>query len=241
MSSIVNQIRNELKSLADEKIRASGQRFFKEEVQMYGVKTNIVSKIAKENFKALAQADKQEIFAVCDSLWQSGIMEESFIACQLSHFLHKQYVPSDFGLFESWLHQYVNNWASCDTLCNHTLGTFISMYPEFIPALKSWTKSYNRWVRRGAAVTLIIPARKGEFLDDVFQIADLLLTDPDDMVQKGYGWMLKVSGQAHQMEIFNYVMEKKDVMPRTALRYAIEKLPADLKKQAMMKKTKMKV
>jgi 3-methyladenine DNA glycosylase AlkD len=60
-------------------------------------------------------------------------------------------------------------------------------------------------MRRAAAVSLIVPAKKGMFLDDILEIADILLTDKDDLVQKGYGWMLKVTSQVHQKEIFNYI------------------------------------
>ena len=109
------------------------------------------------------------------------------------------------------------------------------MYPRFIERLKAWTQSKNRWLRRASAVTLIIPARHGLFLPDILQISDSLLMDPDDLVQKGYGWMLKATSQQHQSEVYNYVMCHKENMPRTALRYAIEKLPAPLKKRAMAK------
>ncbi len=84
-------------------------------------------------------------------------------------------------------------------------------------------------------MSLIVPARNGKFLKDVFEIADILLMDSEDMVQKGYGWLLKVASQVHQKEVFKYVMEHKDVMPRTALRYAIEKMPKELKLKAMQK------
>jgi 3-methyladenine DNA glycosylase AlkD len=93
----------------------------------------------------------------------------------------------------------------------------------------------GRWVKRASAVSLIVPARKGLFLREIIEIADILLPDRDDMVQKGYGWMLKAASQAHQTAIFDYVIRKKAVMPRTALRYAIEKMPGDLKKMAMAK------
>jgi len=73
------------------------------------------------------------------------------------------------------------------------------------------------------------------FLKEVFEISDILLLDSEDMVQKGYGWLLKVASNNHQKEVFNYVMKNKSVMPRTALRYAIEKMPKDLKKNAMEK------
>ena len=59
--------------------------------------------------------------------------------------------------------------------------------------------------------------------------------DTDDLVQKGYGWMLKEASKKHQTQVFNYIMKNKAKMPRTALRYAIEKMPVELKKQAMKK------
>ena len=90
-------------------------------------------------------------------------------------------------------------------------------------------------MRRAAAVTLIIPSKNGKFLKDIFEIADLLLTDREDLVQKGYGWLLKAACQKHESEVFHYVMSNKQVMPRTALRYSIEKMPSELKKRAMAK------
>ena len=62
-----------------------------------------------------------------------------------------------------------------------------------------------------------------------------MLLDNDDLVQKGYGWMLKAASQAHPQAVFTYVMQHKAEMPRTALRYAIEKMPQELKSQAMAK------
>lgn len=115
------------------------------------------------------------------------------------------------------------------------MGAFIEKYPQYIKELKKWTKSSNRRVKRASAVSFIVPARRGMFLVEVFQIADDLLLDCDDMVQKGYGWMLKVASQAHQQEVFDYVMKHKAVMPRTALRYAIEKMDKELKVEAMKK------
>jgi len=115
------------------------------------------------------------------------------------------------------------------------MGDFFVTYPEKIPELISWTQSSNRWMRRASAVSLIIPAKKGKFLDEVFQISDSLLTDRDDMVQKGYGWLLKEASRIHQDEIFSYVMEKKKDMPRTSLRYAIELMPPERRTEAMKK------
>lgn len=230
-------IRQVLKDGADPKILASSSRYHKpgEAPKVYGVRMSEISKIAKEGFKLIEHLPKQEIFDFCEALWQSGYLEEAIIACIWAEFLHKQYEPADFKVFEHWVYTYLTNWGTCDTLCNHTIGMFVMKYPEYITKLKKWAASSKRFVRRASAVTLIIPARKGLFLNDIFRIADTLLLDKDDLVQKGYGWMLKAASEAHQQEVFDYVMSKKTVMPRTALRYAIEKMPASLKAEAMKK------
>ena len=233
MDNIISKIQMELENNSDKKTQESTRNFFKEEIQSFGVKSATVRKMSKDYFKSIKDKSKEEIFGLCDELWQSQTLEESFIACNWSYFVHKEYQPEDFEVFERWIKNYVNNWASCDTLCNHTVGEFIEMYPGYVSRLKKMTNSENRWMRRAAAVSLIIPARKGMFINDIFEIADSLLMDNDDLVQKGYGWMLKVACQKHQQEVFEYIMDKKSIMPRTALRYAIEKMPVDMKKAAM--------
>jgi 3-methyladenine DNA glycosylase AlkD len=233
MNSIIRQIRQELKDNADSHTKATGQRFFKEEVKLHGVKTPTVGKIAKHYFLQIKDWDKDEVFRLCELLWQSGYMEESFIACQWAYCLRDRFKPKDFSVLTRWVKQYVANWASCDTLCNHTVAAFVEMYPKYLAEVKKWARSKNRWVRRASAVTLIVPARNGRFLSDIFEIADLLLLDRDDLVQKGYGWMLKAASESHQKDVFDYVMKNKQAMPRTALRYAIEKMPIQMRQKAM--------
>ena len=235
MNGIIAGIRAGLRDLADEKTRESGRRFFKEPVKLYGVKTATVMKLADRTFRELVNMDKTAVFSLCEELFSSGCMEESFIAARWSEKLHRQYEPDDFTVFERWVDSYVTNWASCDTLCNHTVGSFLEMFPEYVPRLTAWTQSENRWMRRAAAVSLIVPAKRGLFLGEAFSIADLLLTDDDDLVRKGYGWLLKEESRRHQDEVLAFVLERKDRMPRTALRYAIELMPPEKRRLAMEK------
>lgn len=235
MENIINKIREALITSADEKTRVGSQRYFREKITVYGVKAPTVKKISRELFPEIKILSKGEIFAICEQLWQSGYLEESLVACDWSYRLKTKSEPADFATFENWIKNYVSNWASCDTLCNRTIGEFVMVYPDFISKLKEFAHADNRWLKRAAAVSLIIPAKKGLFLNDILEIADTLLTDSDDLVQKGYGWMLKAASQAHQQAIFEYVSSKKSIMPRTALRYAIEKMPDYLKRKAMQK------
>ena len=235
MVEIIEKVRAQLLAGSDEETRIKGERFFRETVKLYGLKSGDVEKIANDTFATLPDKDKSFVFSLCEQLWKSGYSEEAFIACNWAYKVRKQYAVSDFAIFDYWVNTYVSNWATCDTLCNHSVGTLVESFPALLTELKTWALSSNRWVKRASAVTLIIPARKGLFPDDIFAIAGILHSDSDDMVQKGYGWMLKAASQAHQQKVFDYVMAWKKTMPRTALRYAIEKMPAEMKKQAMSK------
>jgi hypothetical protein len=230
---VVLAIRKVLKEKAQPKIAASAVRFFKESIECYGVKTPDVRSLAKETFKTMKHFSKEDVFEACEQLWQSGNHEEGLVACFWSDAVAKQLAPSDFEILERWIDLYVSNWALCDTFCNHTIGKFLIKFPEFLPRIKKWTVHKNRWMRRAASVSLIVPARQGDFMNEILEIASLLLEDQDDLVQKGYGWLLKVAAEHHLEVVFEFVLQNKRKMPRTALRYAIEKMPSQMKKKAM--------
>ena len=235
MNSILAQIREELIDNTDTQTQKSFQRFFKEQVKYYGVKTETVGKIAKKYWKQVQTLDKQKIFALCEELYRSDYTEEAFVvAFWLPNYID-HLKPSDLLVFKRWIEHYINNWAKCDGFCNHTIGDLIQKYPETLEEMKDWAKSGNRWLKRAAAVSLIVPAKKGCFLQDALDICDQLLIDGDDMVQKGYGWLLKEESRIHQKEVYDYIIKNRRVMPRTALRYAIELMPKELKIEAMKK------
>lgn len=235
MDPVIALIRKDLESIADPAIQESSKRFFKEEIRCYGTKTAAVIALAKRYWKEVKSRPKPEIFSLCEELYRSGYMEESFIVSEWAHALSGQYDPEDLVVFRRWIDTYITNWASCDGFCNHTLGDFFEQFPDTVAELKHWTQSENRWMRRAAAVSLIVPAKHGKYLQEAMEIADLLLTDTDDMVQKGYGWLLKEVSRKHTGEIFSYVMKNKRRMPRTALRYAIELMPQEMRSEAMKK------
>ncbi len=235
MDPVIEAIRQEFAAHADPDRRKSSQRFFKEEIRCYGMKTATAVTVAKKYWKKVRSREKQEIFGLCEELYRSGMMEEAFVVSQWAQMLGERFEPGDIAVFRHWIENYITNWAACDGLCNHAVGDLVVRYPEHIEELKRWAQSDNRWMRRAAAVSLIVPAKHGEFLDEAIAIADLLLADTDDLVQKGYGWLLKEASREHTDEVFSYVMRNKRVMPRTALRYAIELMPKDLKAEAMKK------
>jgi len=230
---ILKRLRADLRANADEKSIANYQRYFKETVKFYGLSMSAANKIAVKYWKEIKTLGKPEIFALCEDLFKSDYSEEAAVASDWGPRLTNQFAPADMDLFKRWIDSYLNDWAKVDGFCNHTVGNFVQKYPASIMEIVSWTDSSNRWMKRASAVSLIIPAKKGLFLNEILTISDRLLTDKDDMVQKGYGWMLKEGSNLHQDEVYHYVLKHRHDMPRTALRYAIEKMPHDLKSEAM--------
>ena len=230
---MLKEIRSKLSEMADPKIAESAKHFFKEGIKTYGMKSAAVTGIAKDYFPQIDKMNKADVFKTCEELMKSDYQEEFGIACEFTYRIRKQFEKSDFKIFEKWISTYINNWAKCDTFCNHSLNSLVEKEPELISDIKKWTKSKNRWVRRAAAVTFILSARHGRFIDDVFEIADSMLADADDMVQKGYGWALKAASEMQPNRVYDFVVARHSKMPRTAYRYAIEKLPAGMRKSAM--------
>lgn len=233
MDKTVARVRKQLREAGDAAEAEKGKRFFKEDVRLLGVAASATKRIAVESYKAIGDKPKETLFSLCEELWRSGMMEETWIACEWAYAKREEFTAGDFAVFESWLAAHVDNWATCDTLCNHAVGHLLEAFPDLAPKTLAWTRSPNRWLRRGAAVSYIVPARKGLFAETIFAIADALLGDGDDLVQKGYGWALKACGEAYPDRVYDFVAARHAVMPRTAYRYALEKLPSDLRRKAM--------
>mgnify|MGYP000849739524 FL=1 len=232
---MIQSIIKELESNQNEEIQKQVLHFFKEEIKTYGIRNAQVESIAKQYKTDFQKLPKNQVFAMCETLWQSNYIEQCLIACHVTQYIRKQIEESDIHMFSQWIDTYITNWATCDTFCNHTIGDMLMQFPDIIQELTQWTQSENMWKRRAAAVSCIIPARKGMYKEHMFTIAQLLLHDKEDLVQKGYGWLLKETSKPYINDVFNFVMQHKRTMPRTALRYAIEKMPEDMRKQAMRK------
>jgi 3-methyladenine DNA glycosylase AlkD len=232
-SRLRRSILRDLKLHVEPEYRRGAEKYVKEGIVLYGVRSGNVRKISAKHYREIKKHGKDDIFALCDRLLRSKYAEEKAIAFDWAYRLRKQYEPTDFNIFQSWLQRYVSNWGACDDFCRHAFGAFIYQHPQFLPSILEWTSSKNRWLRRGAGVILIYSLRKGEHLEFAFEIADALLRDNDYLVQNGYGWMLKDASILFADRVLKYVMNNKQRMPRRALRYAIERFSAQQKSRVI--------
>jgi 3-methyladenine DNA glycosylase AlkD len=235
MKNIIKHIRAELLQNVDSVYRQGAQNYFKEGIVLHGVRLPVVRAISAKYYRQLKGLSKQDIFTLGGQLLTYDTSEERTIAFDWAWRRRKQFEPADFEILERWLKDRVNNWGGVDDICRRALGDLICRYPKFLPQVFLWTKSREWHMRRAAAVILISSAKLGRALPEILRTSDALMNDEHYLVQKGYGWLLKEAYVKFPREIFGYVMKNKDRMPRTALRYAIEKMPATLRKKAMVK------
>lgn len=233
-SQLTITIISELKAAAEPAYRESALRFVSRPIDLLlGVRTANTRAIAARHFASIKPLPMPERLAACDALIETRIFEARIVAFDWADRSKRLFESKHLKHFYGWLAEYVDDWNDCDDLSTHALGEFFLKFPESAVETSTWARSNKRWVQRAAAVSLILPLRKGQQLDQAFAVAGTLLTTDDDLLQKAYGWMLKEATRKFQPQVFDFVMQQKDKMPRTALRYAIEKMPASLKRQAM--------
>ena len=120
-------------------------------------------------------------------------------------------------------HDRINNWDLVDRAAPFVVGGYLADKPRGV--LDALARSKNPWERRTAIVSTYYFIRKGE-VDDTFRIAEVLVRDEHDLVQKAVGSWLREAGKKDQTRLVAFLKKHAATMPRTMLRYAVEKLPA---------------
>jgi 3-methyladenine DNA glycosylase AlkD len=120
-------------------------------------------------------------------------------------------------------HDRINNWDLVDLGSYKVVGSYLFDFGKPRKILYNLARSKNTWERRTAIVSTLYFIGRGD-VTDAFRIAELLLTDNQDLVHKGTGWALRYAGQKDRKQLLRFLNKHAATMPRTALRYAIERL-----------------
>lgn len=127
-------------------------------------------------------------------------------------------------LYELYIHRHdrINNWDLVDLAAYYVVGQFLADKPRDI--LYKLARSGSQWERRTAIVATAHLIMKLKQVDDTFAIAEILVNDPEDLVNKGTGWMLRAAGDVDRPRLLAFLDKHAATMPRVLLRYSIEKL-----------------
>jgi 3-methyladenine DNA glycosylase AlkD len=201
------------------------QWFFKEEVKSRGWYTGELRKVAVRFRRTiLKELGLPFLLQVADQLFSGQCLEEKVFAVFLLEKLTDKFDDDEFRLFESWLPR-ISSWAEHDALVHYLIAPMIAAKPARTSRVFRWAKSRDRWHRRAACVALIQGTRQRMFVPEIKRLSGLLLSDEDDMVQKGLGWLLRETAKADAKRIVPYLISIRHHAPRLVLRTACETLP----------------
>jgi 3-methyladenine DNA glycosylase AlkD len=224
-ASVADKIRRALKTGGSVARSSSVQRFFKEEVQSHGWRTAELRRAAIQwRREILQQSDLKFLVQVADNLFAGQINEDKNAAVFLLENITGKFGDEEFELLESWLPR-ISNWSDHDGLVHYLIAPMMVAKPGRARKVFGWAKSKNRWFRRAACVALIQGVRRRLFFSEIMKLCNLLLSDEDDMVQKGLGWLLRETAKADPERTVPYLMRIRQRAPRLVLRTACETLP----------------
>jgi 3-methyladenine DNA glycosylase AlkD len=230
-----------LKKNADPGQARMNQRFFKEPVKSYGLRAEAIRSLEKvvcERIKP--QWNVEDVISLADILAANPYIEAKALVALLFRKFSRDLPKSLFFKIEAWLSSdYFNNWAAVDSLCPDVVGSLLLKYPELKERIIKWPNSSNRWVRRAAAASFISLARKGQMLGTIYKIAALLFKDDEDIVQKANGWLLREAGKTDSCRLKDFLLKRGPSIPRTTVRYAIERFNAEERREILGKTRKL--
>ena len=222
MDKIVLEAAEEIKILSENV--AEGQH----------IVTGDIRRLAARLYKRIEDKSIQNVLSLCEELLEEHSWAFGVIAFDWAYRVRNQYSETTYNIFYTCLKKYVRGWGDCDDFCTHAFGELLRRYQSIFDKVTEWTKDEDFWVRRASAV-ILIPAILHNDYEGInpLIISDLLMTDEHDLVQKGYGWMLKCLSQIDMETVKNYLILHHAQMPRTAYRYALEKFDKETRKELM--------
>jgi len=198
------------------------------------VRTSQIRSVSAKTYRTLESQDISDVFEICEELLKFKDWAYGVIAYDWAFRVKKQYTVDTFTTFENWLFEYVTDWGDCDDFCTHAFGELLRQHNELFEKVLKWAHHDNFAVQRATAVVLIYPINQGcyEGLNPT-QVADLLFNNEHHLVQKGYGWLLKVFSKKEPQRVVGYLKSNHAEMPRTAFRYALENLDKHTQQELM--------
>ena len=237
MTGTYSAIVNDLKSLIQPEKAAFLPRFFKTGKGQYGegdlfhgIVVPDQRGVAKRHF---ATTNKETIIQLLDSPYHEERLTALFILCL--HFNSAQKIGTEKEWFDLYVSkaERVNNWDLVDSSAHIIMGAYLENKDRQL--LYTFASSDSLWKNRIAVVATWHFIRKND-LKDILQLSEILLHHPHDLMHKAIGWMLREAWKRDPLAIEEFLDEHATVMPRTMLRYAIEKLDEKKRKNYLLKR-----
>ena len=227
----------DLNALAVPKKSELGARFFKTAEGQYG-HGDVFINVTTPQLRSVAAEYRNLPLDELQKLLESPVYEVRSTALHILVLQAKRANAFKFKKIVEFYrsnYRYVNNWDLVDLSARAILGTYL--LDRSRKELYNMAVSHNMWERRISIIATYAFIRENDF-DDTFKISEMLLNDPEDLMHKAVGWMLREVGKRSPLVLKKFLSEHSHEMPRTALRYAIEKFPEPERKKYLRVKKK---
>ena len=235
------RVTRELRRLARPSAEFDAQRYFRGPVDLafYNVGTPAMRALAR-SIHAARRDDwsLDDAAAFADAMIADRYLEAKSVGIEVLARYHRAFTPRLLDTFKRWLAaDYSSNWATTDAMSMLLIAPIFLRYPEAAGRMHAWSRHRNLWVRRASIVSLIPAIRKRLVLDLAYDIARRLHADEADLIQKAVGWTLRECGRIDQLKLERYLRANGPSIPRTTVRYAIERF-SEAKRLALMRATR---
>ena len=221
-----SQITAELRSLSDDEKKVVLPKFFKTAKGEYGEGDRFMG-VVVPSVRTVAKKFKNVSLDVVE-----GLLESEWHECRLCALLilREKFAKSPDEIAQFYLLHMtgINNWDLVDLSAPYILGTYLLERPWERIILYQLAGSDVLWERRIAIVSTLMLIRNGQY-EDTLKLAAILLQSEHDLMQKAVGWMLREVGKKDEPLLRSFLDRHCRVMPRTMLRYAIERLPQEVR------------
>ena len=226
---MTTQIYNALVARSDEEKKIVLPRFFKTGKGQYG-EGDMFLGVTVPNIRDVAKEFKDINFDIIEELIHSPWHEMRMCALLILVNNSQKEVTKD--IFDFYLSQtkYINNWDLVDLSAPQIVGKFL--LDKKRDTLYQLAENDLLWDNRIAIVSTLTFIRNND-LDDTYQLSLKMMNHKHDLMHKAIGWMLREAGKRDTKRLYNFVMEYRNIMPRTMLRYSIEKFDKETRKELM--------
>lgn len=228
------KIKKEIKLLSDPERAKNLSWFFKTGKGEYGEGDKFIG-LTMPQIRQLAKKYKLLSISEIEELVCSGIHEERMLALIIMTLRYPQEKDKFYKLYIK-NRKHINNWDLIDVTCPRIVGDYLFDKPRDM--LFEFAKSKNLWEKRISIIATAYFIQKNDF-SDTFKIAEILLKDKHDLIHKAVGWMLREVGKRNKKAEEKFLQKHCKNMPRTMLRYAIEKFPEHERKKYLSAKFKI--
>lgn len=227
VGAAVRQAARDLKRLSRPTGSFDAERYFRGDhgLRFYNVGTDRMRALAKDIYRSHAnQWTAADAMGFADILMRDPYLETKSIGIEVVALFRRSFEPRMLATWKRWLARGdSSNWATTDAICGLLIGRLLVDHLRLAPELRAWARHRSLWVRRASVVGLIPLARKGQALDLLYANARTLHADQEDLIQKAVGWALREAGKSDSVRLERYLRTNGARIPRTTLRYAIER------------------